>query len=302
MEMKTKDHQAASEYFQRLRCHIRVVDTPDIECFSNNERAVEESINVWKAVTDQDPDAILYTIRCDDKYGDSTHEKYKRIKKLWGPRFCENLIVAFTFGDNAVRDIQQDIALAGQHLKDVLAHADQRYLLFNRNFPRTEQVDKLVKMMLQMRPPSATGSYPQTTLGAAPSLTPSRMDTSHTHDERKLNVVIIGRTNTGKTKLGSVIVGQQLPSKMFDATSTTVKIGSTNITVVDTPDLIDRSSLDQKSQVSKWKELSGSEPDVILLAVRFDKNDLTCHTDTRYNNLKTPSKPCVIANGKCFDG
>ncbi|XP_070203736.1 GTPase IMAP family member 8-like isoform X2 [Littorina saxatilis] len=262
MEMKTKGAQTETMYFPALLRDIRVVDTPDIECFSNNPRTEEENINVWKAATEFDPDAILYTVRSDDKYEGPTHEKYKRIKTLWGSDFCKKLIVAFTFGDKSVRDIQQDIASAGQHLKNVVADADQRYLLFGSNYPRADQVKNLVNMILEMRPSSASG--------AAPLLRPPRMDTSHTHDERKLSVVIIGRTKTGKTKLGSVIAGNHLNTSNYDATSTTARIGNTKITVVDTPDLIDK-KLGAGRQVPKWKELSGSEPDVILLAVRFDR-------------------------------
>ncbi|XP_076457938.1 GTPase IMAP family member 8-like [Babylonia areolata] len=97
--------------------------------------------------------------------------------------------------------------------------------------------------------------------------------------KREYSVLIIGKTGNGKSSLANTItgdknfpVGASLSSTTREAQVFTANVGRRRLKVIDTPDFINMMADKRTAQrhVDRWKVLTNSLPDVIILTVRCD--------------------------------
>ncbi|XP_076457892.1 GTPase IMAP family member 8-like isoform X2 [Babylonia areolata] len=97
--------------------------------------------------------------------------------------------------------------------------------------------------------------------------------------KREYSVLIIGKTGNGKSSLANTItgaknfpVGRGLSSTTTDAQSFTAEVQGRYLKVIDTPDFTNLMADKRTAQqhVDRWKVLTNSLPDVIILTVRCD--------------------------------
>ncbi|XP_070201252.1 GTPase IMAP family member 4-like [Littorina saxatilis] len=128
---------------------VEVVDTPDIVNAKMPEDRRRE-VAKWVELTGSKPDAVILTIRSDDKYTPEKKSIYTETKSLLGGDLSQVLVLAFTFGDQQERNFERDLQRAGKHLHDVMTEADGRYVIFNAKAAAAEkdtQVSELIRII-----------------------------------------------------------------------------------------------------------------------------------------------------------
>lgn len=133
--------------------HLQVIDTPDIfnqEMFKEDQK---KEIEKWKQMVLPEPYFILLAVRCDVRYSPEEFSLYQRIKELWGKEtFCKHLVVLFTFGDRADREIEQELKTVCQELKNVLRDAQGQYIVLSEkaDLKSTQnEIKKLFNMLVK---------------------------------------------------------------------------------------------------------------------------------------------------------
>ncbi|KAK7471887.1 hypothetical protein BaRGS_00035471, partial [Batillaria attramentaria] len=119
---------------QRFDTRIMVLDTPDVTDNQFLQAHAKEEVARWLQLTGNNPSAFLLAVRCDFRYTPEEYSIYGRILQLIGKQFvCDRLIVAFTFGDQQDRSIEEELELptASTELRTVLRDARHRYVIFN---------------------------------------------------------------------------------------------------------------------------------------------------------------------------
>ncbi|XP_076457908.1 GTPase IMAP family member 4-like [Babylonia areolata] len=92
-------------------------------------------------------------------------------------------------------------------------------------------------------------------------------------------ILVVGKTGSGKSRLCNLIlreegftVGRGMSATTTTASSHDVVRGNLRIKVVDTPDITNLGLNDQQKgqEVDKWRQLTESNPSIVLLTVRCD--------------------------------
>lgn len=110
---------------------MQVVDTPDVTNCGMTREQMRQEVSRWSTLVNREPTAVLLTVRCDMRYTPEEHDVYRQLKSLLHDNFLnQHLVVVFTFGDQQVRDIRQELKAAGPDLQDVLKEAKNRYVVF----------------------------------------------------------------------------------------------------------------------------------------------------------------------------
>ncbi|KAK7100339.1 GTPase IMAP family member 6-like [Littorina saxatilis] len=96
-------------------------------------------------------------------------------------------------------------------------------------------------------------------------------------DKKKFKIFVIGKTGTGKSSLCNKIIGRNVfaTGRSFKQVTTETQEEPTtlprlNITVVDTPDISDKSETCQKNTVKSWRDSAKDYNYMVVLAVRCD--------------------------------
>ncbi|XP_025111183.1 GTPase IMAP family member 4-like [Pomacea canaliculata] len=137
---------------------IMILDTPDPVNLNLSDTEIKDEVSRWKSAV-EGPYAILLAVRCDVRYTAEEYDIYKKIKKVWGDNsFTGRLVVVFTFGDRQDRNIQEELKTVCWELRNVLADAGGRYVLFNnmaRGSEMAQQVGQLLKVIQRLDMKSA---------------------------------------------------------------------------------------------------------------------------------------------------
>lgn len=124
--------------------HVRVIDTPDIL----NLHMTEESMEDWNRMAQPGPDVILLIIKCDVRFTEDEYRVFEQISRLWS-NLSDKLVLAFTFGDNKVKDFRDDIQAGGPNMQKVLQAAKNRYVVFN-NKGSAEEKEKSIRELFEL--------------------------------------------------------------------------------------------------------------------------------------------------------
>lgn len=107
---------------------LKVTDTPDVSNMSLYESEPDKEIQNWCTCH---PDIILLTIRSDVRYTSEEFQTYQQIKRVLTQQYlCPRLVVAFTFPERLVNDLEEELKTAPTELRQVLNDAKDRYLVF----------------------------------------------------------------------------------------------------------------------------------------------------------------------------
>ncbi|XP_025111455.1 GTPase IMAP family member 8-like [Pomacea canaliculata] len=227
--------------------YVKVLDTPDLQAPKLREESkVREEIQKWKTMC---PDAhlILLAIRCDSHDLDADVMRFNKFRRLWGDNLRRRLVVLFTFGDKLQKDIDELLARSHPTLQDIMDCAGHRYVIFDSSLGASKQdgrVHQVFNFVSELR--------------------------------HGFNVLIIGKSKSGKSNLGNYLLNTTAFSVSRGPTSSTThtvtrsaEIDGVAITVTDTPDLrnlgIVKTSTEE--EIKKWYAF---HPDIILLAIRCD--------------------------------
>ncbi|KAK7465142.1 hypothetical protein BaRGS_00037672, partial [Batillaria attramentaria] len=258
---KTKDSQAQGG-------RLKVMDTPDICNNQMNLAGQKGEVSKWKQFMSGSNGAILLAIRCHENYTAHDYSIYQQMKSLWGDSsFCEQLVVAFTFGDKLVGDSKELIAKASPELKQILRDANARFVVFNNQATPGEQERTLSKLLSLVD-----------NLGERESAPVERHVPRNDGipDGSQHIVLLIGKTGNGRSSVGNTLLGRDgafETGRGMSSTTTRVQVEETDrFKVVDTPDISDTEYNDKQRKVAvlKWKELTAPGPHAILLTVRCD--------------------------------
>ncbi|XP_025111456.1 uncharacterized protein LOC112574533 [Pomacea canaliculata] len=194
-----------------------------------------------------DPHLILLAIRCDSHDLDADVMRFNKFRRLWGDNLRRRLVVLFTFGDKLQKDIDELLARSHPTLQDILDCAGHRYVIFDSSLGASKQdgrVHQVFNFVNELR--------------------------------HGFNVMIIGKSKSGKSSLGNYLLNTAAFSVSRGPTPSTIhtvtrsaEIDGVAITVTDTPD-VRNLGIVKKSAEEEIKKWYAFHPDIILLAIRCD--------------------------------
>ncbi|KAK7487678.1 hypothetical protein BaRGS_00021097 [Batillaria attramentaria] len=284
--MASATQEATVRSAQHKAWHLKVVDTPDINNFKLSEEKKQEEVDKWRHLMHPAPHAIILAVRCDVPYTkDDLNIHRDLISRLWqDDSLSRQMVVAFTFGDHLEFDIEKKLQNPYPELEMVVIEAGGRYVVFNSKVTEEEkkrQADQLLKIVEKLG---------------------NQGDDSH-----EVRLLIIGKTGSGKSTLGNILLGRELFAVKSDsALSQHTKHSSLGrellavksdvalsqcttdselravrlqqayeMKILDTPDINNLQFChgvvtEDSQEILKWKEALGPGPQAILLAVSCD--------------------------------
>ncbi|KAK7105192.1 hypothetical protein V1264_016605 [Littorina saxatilis] len=263
---------------------VEVVDTPDIVNAKMPEDRRRE-VAKWVELTGSKPDAVILTIRSDDKYTPEKKSIYTKTKSLMGGDLSQVLVLAFTFGDQQERNFERDLKRAGKHLHDVMTEAKGRYVIFNAKAvasAKDAKVSELIRIVRALdTPPEDDSRFQHREAAYSEAGATSRQQIAAYGaplQSKLLRLLIVGEMGSGKSTLANMILHRNAfttGSGMSEMTQTAQKerafLDNVEVEVVDTPDIVNaKMPEDRRREVAKWVELTGSKPDAVILTIRSD--------------------------------
>ncbi|PVD24001.1 hypothetical protein C0Q70_17278 [Pomacea canaliculata] len=219
------------------------------------------------------------------------YDAVKTLQALFGERVRRHLMIVFTGGDELADDIngmqealKEQLITAPENLKEVLCDADNRYCIVSNKgtFETRREHAKVVLTMMQdvMRINNREYFTNEMVDECNRKVQEIIARRQRDHEMKKLRVVLLGKTATGKSSLGNTLLGRQEFAPAKGLLSGTDKcqwaeatVDGVTLSLTDTPGLCDthRSEEDVLLEVGKSVAMACPGPHVVIIVIRVDR-------------------------------
>ncbi|XP_042601728.1 GTPase IMAP family member 8-like [Cyprinus carpio] len=226
---------------------ISVIDTPGLFDTRMSEQEVEQEIKNCVEKSLPGPHVFLLVIRLDVRFTEEEKNTVKWIQKNFGEEAASYSIILFTHADHLKEQLLDEYIRESNDLKALVNECGGRFHSFNNNDTQnrsqvTELLEK-IERILEINGGQIGSENPQ--------------------------IVLLGKTGSGKTSAVKTIVGRQSFTKTCEIQEACVD--GKKMKIIDTPGLIDAPEEKMKAELEKCVRMSAPGPHVFLLVIRLDE-------------------------------
>ncbi|XP_059375492.1 uncharacterized protein LOC132111874 [Carassius carassius] len=243
---------------------ISVIDTPGLFDTRMSGQKVEHEIKNCVEMSLPGPHVFLLVIRLDVKFTEEEKNTVNWIQKNFGKEAARYTIILFTHADHLKGKPLDEYIRRSDALKALVNECDGRFHSLNNNdMQNRSQVTELLEKIERMKE-NGKGYYTNKMFEEAQWRLNRELFWSG-----KPQIVLLGKTGSGKTSAVETIVGRQSFSKTCKKQEACVD--GKNMKIIDTPGLIDAPEEKIKDELEKCVCMSAPGPHVFLLVIRLDK-------------------------------
>nr|XP_021333288.1 GTPase IMAP family member 8-like [Danio rerio] len=240
---------------------ISIIDTPGLFHTTTHDKIGK---NISKHVhKSSGPHVFLLVIRLDETLTEEEKNTLKWIQETFGEEAVQCTIVLFTHADLLKRKaLEEYIREKNSDLYGLVSQCGGRFHLFNNeDMSNRTQVAELMEKIEKMMEENEGLHYTNEICQNAQS--------SNQLWSAKSNIVLLGKSGSGKTSTLETIMGRESFTKNCKAED--AHVDGKNLKIFDTPGLIDTSEKMIKTEKEKIISKSAPGPHVFLLVIRLDE-------------------------------
>ncbi|XP_073703122.1 uncharacterized protein [Garra rufa] len=239
---------------------ISVIDTPGLFDTNLSEEKIREEIGKCVEKSFPGPHVFLLVIRLGVRFTEEEKNTVKWIKRNFGEEAAPYTIILFTHAEGLNGNLDQYIR-KNNDLSALVSECGDRYHSFNNiEITNRSQVTELLEKIENMVEDNGGQYY---------------TNEMYQEVQKKLNreqfwsekpqIVLLGKTKSGKTSTVKTIVGQDSLTELQEA-----HVAGKEMKIIDTPGLIDASDEKMKAGIERCVKMSLTGPHVFLLVIRLD--------------------------------
>uniref|UniRef100_A0A8C2ETN9 AIG1-type G domain-containing protein n=1 Tax=Cyprinus carpio TaxID=7962 RepID=A0A8C2ETN9_CYPCA len=243
---------------------ISVIDTPGLFDTRMSEQEVEQEIQNCVEKSLPGPHVFLLVIRLDVRFTEEEKNTVKWIQKNFGEEAASYSSILFTHADHLKGKPLDEYIRKSDSLKALVNECGGRFHSFNNNdMQNRSQVTELLEKIERMKE-NGIGYYTNKMYEEAQW----RLNGEQFWSENP-QIVLLGKTGSGKTSAVETIVGRQSFTKTCEIQEACVD--GKKMKIIDTPGLIDAPEEKMKAELEKCVRMSAPGPHVFLLVIRLDE-------------------------------
>ncbi|CAM4464438.1 unnamed protein product [Leuciscus chuanchicus] len=253
------------------RKSIKIIDTPGLT--DTPEEKIKAEIVKCVEMSAPGPHVFLLVIRLDERSTDEEKNTVKWIQENIGEEALRHTIILFTHADHLRGKPLDEYIRENNDLQVVVDDCGGRFHSFNNEDTRNHsQVTELLKKIDEVVKNNKGKHFTDEIYKKA--------QWNFQFWSGNLRIVLLGKTESGKTSAVETIVGRESFTKTCELQEACVD--GKSMKIIDTPGLIDAPEEKMKEEVEKIVFMSAPGPQVFLLVIRLDVR----FTDEEKNSVK----------------
>ncbi|XDV16166.1 hypothetical protein PO909_015995 [Leuciscus waleckii] len=255
------------------RKSIKIIDTPGLT--DTPEEKIKAEIVKCVEMSAPGPHVFLLVIRLDERSTDEEKNTVKWIQENIGEEALRHTIILFTHADHLRGKPLDEYIRENNDLQVVVDDCGGRFHSFNNEDTRNHsQVTELLKKIDEVVKNNKGKHFTDEIYKKA------QWNFQFCKWSGNLRIVLLGKTESGKTSAVETIVGRESFTKTCELQEACVD--GKSMKIIDTPGLIDAPEEKMKEEVEKIVFMSAPGPQVFLLVIRLDVR----FTDEEKNSVK----------------